>query len=98
MENNTTGKQIRFFANVLFVIGVIVSILIVFFCGFNPAYLLPAVIIVPICCYVLWAITRCLKGFGELIDDTAANRANTDRIVSILEVRHGNQQSEPEKN
>ena len=84
-QKRTTGQQIKSVAELLCFIGWIASIFYgMVFIGNQSIF---AVIIAAIGCYASWATTRFLVGFGDLIDETAANRENTDRIIDILESR-----------
>ena len=80
----STGKQIKNFAGLLCVLGCAFSLLggILFFAS-DQVFIGLCVILSG--CYVSWASTRCLKGFGELVEDTAANLEINEQILDVLE-------------
>lgn len=80
----STGKQIKNFAGLLCVLGCAFSLLggILFFASDQVFIGLCAILAG---CYVSWACTRCLKGFGELVEDTAANLEVNEQILDVLE-------------
>lgn len=84
MKKNSTGRHIQSFAGLLCVLGCIFSFLGgLFFFSAGSTFIGLSVIVAG--CYISWACTRCLKGFGELVDDTAATRETNDRILDVLE-------------
>lgn len=88
IKTKNTGKQIQNIADLLFGLGCICAVLfgLMFF---NSKSSIVGILVIAIGCYGAWASTRVLQGFGELVEDTAANRENTDRIIDILESRCG---------
>jgi hypothetical protein len=84
MKKNSTGRHIQNFAGLLCVLGCIFSFLGgLFFFSSGSMFIGLSVIVAG--CYISWACTRCLKGFGELVDDTAETRETNDRILDVLE-------------
>lgn len=84
MQTYSTGKKIQSIANFLCGLGWL-GCAVIGIAYLSTAYVIIGIIIAAICSYVVWAITRFLQGFGELVEDTAAIRENTDRITDILE-------------
>lgn len=84
MRKNNTGKQIQNLAYLLCGLGCFAFIIggLVYFVADN---IFAGIIIAAIGCYISWASTRCLKGFGELVEDTAANREINEQILDVLE-------------
>lgn len=85
MKKRTTGQQIQNIAEFLCAIGWFASVLCC--TALFKKFSIFAVLIGAIGAYATWACTCVLRGFGELIEDTAANRENTDRIVELLASR-----------
>lgn len=51
---------------------------------FSSENYITAIIILVVGLLIPWISTRILQGFGELVENAEANRANTDRILFAL--------------
>ena len=83
MNARPIGRQIKRFAEIIRILG-LAGVIIVAVAGLDAS---PAISIffLAIGCCVVWFSTMLLIGFGELVEETTANRANTDRILFALE-------------
>lgn len=84
MKRSTTGKQIQTIAYLLCGLGCFASIVggLVYYISYN---IIVGLLVAGIGCYISWACTRCLKGFGELVENAEATRETNDRILDVLE-------------
>lgn len=83
-QKHVAGKQIQNLADLLCGIGGFGSILYGMY-HFSKDNIFIGIIVIAIGFYVSWASTRCLQGFGELVEDTTANLEVNKRILDILE-------------
>lgn len=90
--DHVAGRQIQSVANTLEGIGFLISLVfgLVFVADSN--YFM-AILVAGLGCYVSWLSTRFLQGFGEMVEDTAANLEVNMRILDILESQEKRQQS-----
>ena len=93
MKNRTTGKQICGIADLLFALECVAVVLAGLF-SYNTFHPIVGILVIAIGCYCAWAVTRFMVGFGELVDDTAANRELNERMLEILEAQYGAQHIE----
>ena len=80
------GHKIKFLADQLCVLGMLIfGIYGIYFFQTN---IILGIVIIALGCFGCWVGSLFMYGFGELIDETTANRENTDRIIDILESQY----------
>ena len=91
-SKRVAGKDIQSIADVLWGLGFILSVFggISFFSTDN---FLVGLVVLAVGIMGSWASTRFLRGFGELVEDAAANREVSKRILTILESQYGHASS-----
>ena len=85
MNHKSIGKQIHGIADILYSVGSLIAVIGGFL--ILSANVLIGIIVIVLGFYAAWAFSRIVYGFGDLVDDTAANRKNTDEIVSLLSAK-----------
>lgn len=84
------GHKIKMLAEILRVLGIIISVIIgLYFFNSNLTF---GIIYIVVGCIVTLISSLCLYGFGELIVETTANRDANDRILEILESKYAKEQ------
>lgn len=87
---NNVGAKIKTLAEVLCAMGILASFIIGAI-GIQSSTFF-AIVFIILGCFVSWISFMLLYGFGELIDETVANRETNDRILDILESQYCHEQ------
>lgn len=87
-ERESTGIAIQAVADTVFVLGVLASLIGAVVLGAEVHWLV-AILIGAVGCYLSWALSRVLRGLGEMVEDTAATRNINEEILAVLREQRG---------
>lgn len=77
------SSKIRNLSIAVLVVGIIISIALVFYIGVITSSILLAFIVAVSGCLGSWAISIVLEGFAQLVQDTRALRYNVESIQEV---------------